>query len=70
MRRTESPYDDKWAIARLREVWEWAIAQKRPFVAYMLGMTILAFELDDSRGFKTPKPPGETPVPVPKKASG
>jgi hypothetical protein len=56
MRRTEAPYDDTWAIARLREVWEWAVAQKRPFVAYMLGMTILAFELDDGRGaFKPPK---------------
>ena len=49
MRRTESPYDDSWAIARLREVWEWAVAQKRPFVAYLVGMTILAFELDQAR---------------------
>ena len=54
MRRTESPYDDTWAIARLREVWEWAVAQKRPFVAYLLGMTILAFELDDG-AFRPPK---------------
>ena len=50
MRRTESPYDEKWAIARLREVWEWAIAQNRHFVAYLIGMTILAFEHDDGRG--------------------
>lgn len=69
MRKTESPYDDTWAIARLREVWEWAVAQKRPFVAYLLGMTILAFELEDGRGFKAPK--GEAAVPpVAKKASG
>jgi hypothetical protein len=54
MRRTESPYDETWAIARLREVWEWAVAQKRPFVAYLLGMTILAFELDDG-AFRPPK---------------
>jgi hypothetical protein len=68
MRRTEAPYDDTWAIARLREVWEWAVAQKRPFVAYMLGMTILAFELDDGRGaFKPPKGAGERPAaPKPK----
>lgn len=68
MRRTESPYDDTWAIARLHEVWEWAVAQKRPFVAYMLGMTILAFELDDGRGaFKTPKGAGErSTAPKPK----
>jgi len=50
VRRTESPYDEKWAIARLREVWEWAVAQHRPFIAYLIGMTILAFELDDGRG--------------------
>jgi hypothetical protein len=56
MRRTESPYDDGWAIARLREVWEWAVAQNRHFVAYLLGMAILAFELDDGRGkFKAAK---------------
>jgi hypothetical protein len=68
MRRTEAPYDDTWAIARLREVWEWAVAQKRPFVAYMLGMTILAFELDDGRGaFKPPRRAGERPAtPKPK----
>ena len=54
MRRTESPYDDTWAIARLREVWEWAVAQKRPFVAFLLGMTILAFEIDDGRGALKP----------------
>ncbi len=58
MRRTESPYDDTWAIARIKEVWEWAVAQKRPFVAYLLGMAILAFELDDGKGsFKSPKGP-------------
>lgn len=50
MRRTEAPYDDKWAIARLHEVWEWAVAQKRPFVAYLIGMTILSFDIDDGRG--------------------
>ena len=50
MRRTESPYDDKWAIARLREVWEWAIAQNRHFIAYLLGMAIIAFDLDDGKG--------------------
>jgi len=61
MRRTESPYDDTWAIARIKEVWEWAVAQKRPFVAYLLGMAILAFELDDGKGgFKSPK--GPTPA--------
>jgi hypothetical protein len=54
MRRTESVYDETWAIARLREVWEWAVAQKRPFVAYLLGMTILAFEIDES-AFRPPK---------------
>ena len=58
MRRTESPYDETWAIARLREVWEWAVAQKRPFVAYLLGMTILAFELDDG-SFHAPKGSGD-----------
>jgi hypothetical protein len=55
MRRTESPYDDSWAIARLREVWEWAVAQKRPFVAYLVGMTILAFELDHGRSPLKPR---------------
>lgn len=56
MRRTVSPYDEKWAVARLREVWEWAVAQNRHFVAYLIGMAILAFELDDGRGkFKPPK---------------
>lgn len=60
MRRTESPYDDKWAVARLHEVWEWAVAQKRPFVAYLIGMTILSFDMDDGRGaFKQPKVPGD-----------
>ena len=61
MRRTESPYNDTWAIARIKEVWEWAVAQKRPFVAYLLGMAILAFELDDGKGgFKPSK--GPTPA--------
>lgn len=56
MRRTESPYDEGWAVARLHEVWEWAVAQNRHFVAYLLGMAILAFELDDGRGkFKAAK---------------
>lgn len=60
MRRTESPYDDKWAVARLHEVWEWAVAQKRPFVAYLIGMTILSFDMDDGRGaFKQPKVAGD-----------
>jgi len=60
MRRTESPYDATWAIARIKEVWEWAVAQKRPFVAYLLGMAILAFEVDDGKGtFKAPKGPAE-----------
>lgn len=60
MRRTESPYDDKWAVARLHEVWEWAVAQKRPFVAYLIGMTILSFDMDDGRGaFKQSKSSGD-----------
>lgn len=50
MRRTPPPYDDKWAIARLREVWEWAVASKRHFVTYLIGMAILAFELDAGDG--------------------
>ena len=57
MRRTPPPYDDKWAIARLREVWEWAVASKRHFVAYLLGMTILAFELDTGEGKFKPSQP-------------
>jgi hypothetical protein len=61
MRRTESPYDDRWAIARLHEVWEWAVAQKRPFVAYLIGMTILSFDIDDGRGAYKPKAPGDKP---------
>lgn len=63
MRRTESPYDENWAIARLHEVWEWAVAQNRHFVAYLLGMAILAFEHDDGRGkFKPAKDASEAPV--------
>ncbi|MEQ1866275.1 MAG: hypothetical protein ABL996_16680 [Micropepsaceae bacterium] len=59
MRRTQAPYDDKWAIARLREVWEWAVASNRHFVAYLLGMAILAFELDTGdRKFKPSQPRG------------
>ena len=66
MRRTEAPYDDKWAVARLRDVWEWAVAQNRHFVAYLIGMAILAFELDDGRGkFKSGRV-GETSARVPK----
>lgn len=62
MRRTDSPYDDKWAVARLREVWEWAVAQKRPFVAYLIGMTILSFDIDDGRAALKPrKTPGDKP---------
>jgi hypothetical protein len=62
MRRTDSPYDDKWAVARLREVWEWAVAQKRPFVAYLIGMTILSFDIDDGRiALKPRKAPGDKP---------
>lgn len=62
MRRTEAPYDDKWAIARLHEVWEWAVAQKRPFVAYLIGMTILSFDIDDGRAALKPrKAPGDKP---------
>ena len=38
MRRTQAPYDDTWAVAHIREVWEWAVAQDRHFVAYLLGM--------------------------------
>jgi hypothetical protein len=57
MNRTPAPYDDKWAIARLREVWEWAVASNRHFVAYLLGMAILAFELDvGDRKFKPSQP--------------
>jgi hypothetical protein len=57
MKRTPPPYDDKWAIARLREVWEWAVATNRHFVAYLLGMAILAFELDTGdRKFKPSQP--------------
>lgn len=67
MRRTESPYDEGWAIARLREVWEWAVAQNRHFVAYLLGMAILAFELDDGRGkFKAAKDATGAAVPPPR----
>ena len=59
MRRTEAPYDDAWALARLHDVWQWAIAQDRHFVAYLLGMAILAFELDQGDGkFKASKPKG------------
>lgn len=62
MRRTEAPYDDKWAVARLHEVWEWAVAQKRPFVAYLIGMTILSFDIDDGRdALKPRKGPGDMP---------
>jgi len=62
MRRTEAPYDDKWAIARLHEVWEWAVAQKRPFVAYLIGMTILSFDIDDGATLKpSRKTPGDKP---------
>ncbi len=61
-KRTEAPYDDKWAIARLHEVWEWAVAQKRPFVAYLIGMTILSFDIDDGRAALKPrKTPGDKP---------
>ena len=57
MRRTTPPYDDSWALARIREVWEWAVAQDRHFVAYLLGMTILSFDLDGGDGkFKPSKP--------------
>jgi hypothetical protein len=57
MRRTEPPYDDAWAVARIREVWEWAVAMDRHFVAYLLGMAILAFDLDAGDGkFKESKP--------------
>ena len=62
MRRTPAPYDDKWAIACLREVWEWAVASNRHFVAYLLGMAILAFELDT--GDRTFKPSQPRPVDV------
>jgi hypothetical protein len=64
MRRTDSPYDDRWAIARLHEVWEWAVAQKRPFVAYLIGMTILSFELDDGHPTKPSKSTGDKPAKV------
>ena len=57
MRRTEPPFDETWAIARLHEVWEWSVARKRHFVAYLLGMAILAFELDSGEGkFKPSRP--------------
>lgn len=67
MRRTQAPYDDAWAIARLHEVWEWAVRQNRHYVAFLVGMTIIAFEHDDGRGkFKPPKlgeaPPRPTKV--------
>jgi hypothetical protein len=69
MRRTEAPYDDTWAVARLHDVWQWAIAQNRHFVAYLLGMAILAFELDDGDGKFKPgksKSAGAPPPPSPK----
>jgi hypothetical protein len=57
MRRTKAPYDETWAIARLREVWEWAVAEKRHFVAYLIGMAILAFDQDAGDGkFKQAQP--------------
>jgi hypothetical protein len=44
-------------------VWEWAVAQKRPFVAYLIGMTILSFDIDDGRGaFKPRKGPPDKPA--------
>ena len=55
MRRTEPPYDDAWAIGRLREVWEWAVAKDLNFVAYLIGMAIMAFELDSAGAFKAPR---------------
>jgi hypothetical protein len=47
-------YDSSWAITRLREVWEWVVAQKWLFVAYMLVITKLAFERDDGRSRSKP----------------
>ena len=65
MRRTEAPYDDRWAVARIHEVWEWAVAQDRHFVAYLLGMAILAFELDDGSGKFKPAKPRAVGAPAP-----
>ena len=62
MRRTQAPYDDTWAVAHIREVWEWAVAQDRHFVAYLLGMAILAFERDQGDG-KFKPPPAREPAP-------
>jgi hypothetical protein len=56
MRQTEPPFDDAWALARIREVWEWAVKKDRHFIAYLLGMAILAFDLDAGDGkFKESK---------------
>ena len=67
MRRTEAPYDDTWAVARIREVWEWAVAQDRNFVAYLLGMAILAFEHDHGNGKFKPLPQRPPTLPPPKR---
>ncbi|MBP6010840.1 MAG: hypothetical protein KBA31_01325 [Alphaproteobacteria bacterium] len=55
-RHTKPQVDEKWAIAQLHEVWRWAIANNRHFVAYLIGVAILAFDHDNGRGqFKPPR---------------
>lgn len=55
-RQTKPHVDEKWAIAQLHEVWRWAIANNRHFVAYLIGVAILAFDHDNGRGrFSPPK---------------
>jgi hypothetical protein len=48
--------NDAEALRRMREVWEWAIKAKRPVFAYLLGMAIIAFDMDHgtSGGFSLP----------------
>jgi hypothetical protein len=42
------------ALRRLCEVWEWALASKRPYFGYLLGTAILAFDMDRGPGKFTP----------------
>lgn len=49
-------FSDAEALRRVTEVWRWA-AKKKPYVGFLLGAAILAFEMD--RGPGKFEPPGQ-----------
>jgi hypothetical protein len=54
---------DTEALRHMRETWEWALKSKRPYFAYLLGVAILAFDMDRGPGNFVPPGPAKVARP-------